>query len=149
MGNNIDSFLDELQRQIFDDAKQALGEEGFQRWRNPKYCGRMECPDGYACIKGSCGDTMEIFLKFDNDEVTEASYLTNGCASSNVCGSFAVEAAIGKRIDELADISGETILLRLGHLSKEDEHCAYLASETLQGALDSYMKTWVNKQRKE
>ena len=92
---------------------------------------------------------MEIFLKFDNDEVTDAAYLTSGCASSNVCGSFAAEAAIGKRIDELTEITGESILLRLGHLSKEDEHCAYLASETLQEALNSYMKKWVNKKQKE
>jgi len=144
MADNIDSFLDELQEQIFDDAKKALGEEGFQRWKNPMYRGKMEHPNGYGRIRGSCGDTMEIFLKFKDDRVTDASYLTNGCASSNVCGSFAAESAIGKRTDELTDITGESILRRLGDLSKEDEHCAYLAAETLQAALNDYMKKWVN-----
>jgi hypothetical protein len=35
--NNLDAFIDNLQAEIFDDAKQALGERGFLRWRNPKY----------------------------------------------------------------------------------------------------------------
>jgi nitrogen fixation protein NifU and related proteins len=144
MDKNLDSFLDELQEQIFDEAKDALGAEGFQRWQNPMYCGKMDNPDAHARIKGSCGDTMDIFLKFKGDWVTDASYLTDGCASSNVCGSFAAEAAIGRRIDELPDITGEIILKRLGNLSKDDEHCAYLAVEVLHEALNDYMKKWVN-----
>lgn len=149
MGKNLDSFLNELQEQIFDEAKDALGAEGFQRWQHPMYCGKMDNPDAHGRIKGSCGDTMEIFLQCKDDRVTDASYLTDGCASSNVCGSFAAEAAIGKRIDELADITGESILKRLGNLSKDDEHCAYLAAETLNEALNDYMKKWTNEKKRE
>jgi nitrogen fixation protein NifU and related proteins len=71
MDKNLDSFLDELQEQIFDEAKDALGAEGFQRWQNPMYCGKMDNPDAHARIKGSCGDTMDIFLKFKGDWVTD------------------------------------------------------------------------------
>jgi nitrogen fixation NifU-like protein len=38
------------------------------------------------------------------------------------------------------EITGETILQVLGGLPKEDEHCAFLAAETLQEALEDYMK---------
>ena len=37
------------------------------------------------------------------------------------------------------EISGETILEVLGGLPKEDLHCAFLASVTLQEALNHYM----------
>ena len=40
----------------------------------------VEAPDGKARITGSCGDTMEVSLKFSEEQVTEAAYRTNGCA---------------------------------------------------------------------
>ncbi len=50
--NKIDSFLDDLQEQIFDEARQTLGEKGFDRWRNSKFNGKMENPDTFAKLKG-------------------------------------------------------------------------------------------------
>ena len=139
MNDKLDDFLDKLQEQIFDETKEAFGEEGFDRWRNPLYLGELENPDAHGKVTGSCGDTMEIFLIFQNDRVKEASYLTNGCGSSSVCGSFAAETALGKSPDEIIEITGESILARLGQFPKEDEHCAFLAAETLQEALKNYM----------
>jgi nitrogen fixation NifU-like protein len=137
--NNFDKFVENLQQEIFEDTRNAYGEAGFQRWRNPLFQGRMKHPDAHAKVTGSCGDTMEIFLKFENNCVKDASYLTDGCGSSTVCGSFAAEMALQKNPDELTDITGEAILKKIGRFPKEDEHCAYLAAETLQKALHIYM----------
>ena len=82
---------------------------------------------------------MQIFLKFENDRVCDAAYLTDGCGSSTVCGSFAAEMAIGKNPDEVAAITGDAILEKLGRFPEEDRHCAFLAAETLQEALNRYM----------
>ena len=140
MAGTLDDFAQELQEQIFEETKEAYGEIAFQRWLNPLYMGLMKDPDGYAFLRGSCGDSMEIFLKFENDRVKEASFQTDGCGSSTVCGSFAAEMAIGKDPDELLDITPEAIKEKLGRLPKEDEHCAALASETLYEALNDYLK---------
>ena len=139
MNDHLDNFINQLQQQIFDEARKTLGENGFQRWRTPKYNKRMENPDAFARITGSCGDTMEIFLKFHGQQVIDASYFTDGCGSSSVCGSFAAEMAIGKNPDEIITIDGNSILARLGHVSKDEEHCAFLAAETLQAALHDHM----------
>lgn len=139
MRDRLDRFVDDLQQKIFDEAREVFGEEGFERWRNPKYNGRMENPDARARVTGSCGDTMEIFLKFDRDRVCDASYITDGCGSSSICGSFAAEMAIGRCPDEIIAIDGKSVLARLGRMPKEDEHCAFLAAETLQAALHDYM----------
>ena len=64
MTDPLDAFVEQLQAQIFDEARQALGEAGFQRWRNPLFRGPLANADSHARIKGGCGDTMEIFLKF-------------------------------------------------------------------------------------
>jgi nitrogen fixation NifU-like protein len=137
--DNFDSFVQNLQEEIFEDTRKAYGEIGFQRWRNPLYQGRMDKPDAHAKVTGTCGDSMEIFLKFDDHRVKDASYVTDGCGSSTVCASFAAELAMGKDPDEIADVTGESILKKIGRFPKEDEHCAYLAAETLQEALHIYM----------
>ena len=140
MTDRLDDFLKQLQDQIYEETRTAYGQKGFERWLNPLYRGTMENPDGYARITGSCGDTMQIFLRFENDRVKEATFQTDGCGSSTVCGSFAAELALGKNPDELAGVVGETILDIIGGLPEEEQHCAYLAAETLQAALDHYMR---------
>jgi nitrogen fixation NifU-like protein len=139
MSDGLDVFLDQLQERIFDDARQVLGDAGFDRWRNPRLNGRMTHADASAKVTGNCGDTMEIFLKFEGERVNDASYVTDGCGSSSVCGSFAAEMALGRTPDEIAAIDGEAILARLGEVPDEDRHCAFLAAETLQAAIHDHM----------
>ena len=139
MEEEFEDFVKQLQDQIFEETKEAYGQIVFERWQAPLYMGKIENPDGYARLTGSCGDTMEIFLKFEEGKVIDASFVTDGCGSSTACASFAAEMALGKNPDELIEITGETILKRVGGLPKEDEHCAFLAGETLQEALNCYM----------
>ncbi len=140
MSDDFDAFVEALQEQIYEEARRDYGEVAYERWRNPRYAGVLKDPDGRGRLTGSCGDTMEIFLRFQGGRVEQATYRTDGCASSAVCGSFAAELALGKAPDELAEISGETILEVLGGLPEADRHCAFLAAETLQEALDAYMR---------
>ncbi len=137
--DRLDEFVNNLQESIFAEAKEAYGEKGFDRWRNPKYRGRMDDPDGWARVTGSCGDTMEIYLKFENGRVKEASYFTDGCASSALSGSFAAQLAIGKDPDELTEITGDAVLNEIGRLPESDKHCASLAAETVQEAVGNYL----------
>ncbi|RLC27537.1 MAG: iron-sulfur cluster assembly scaffold protein [Deltaproteobacteria bacterium] len=139
MSRELDDFVNELQEQIYEETRAAYGDAAFERWRNPKYMGEMADPDGYARVTGPCGDTMQIFLRFEEDRVRDASFVTDGCGSSGVCGSFAAEMALGKQPDELIEITGEAILEKIGGLPEEDRHCAFLAAETLQEALNTYM----------
>ena len=139
MGSEVEDFVQELQEQIYEETKAAYGEVVFERWRNMRYMGTLDHPNGHGILTGSCGDTMEIFLRFEGDRVAEARFRTDGCSSTAVCGSFAAEAALGKSPDELLDITGEAILQRVGGLPKEEVHCATLAAEALQEALNDYM----------
>jgi len=139
MADRLDQFLDDLQKTIFDEARDVLGEQGFDRWQHSKFRGRLEQFDVHGHALGSCGDSMDIYLKFDREQVVDASYFTDGCGSSNVCGSFAAEMAIGRRVEELADITGEQILSRLGNVPEDEKHCAFLAAGTVQEALRLYM----------
>ena len=139
MSDEIEDFVQELKKQMFEETKEAYGKIAFQRWLNPLFVGPIKDPDGYASLRGVCGDTMEFFLKFKDERVLDASFQTAGCGSSTVCGSFAAEMAIGKKPDEIQKISGEAVIRKLGSIPKDDEHLAFLAVETLRNALNDYL----------
>lgn len=141
MADNLDNFIKETQIQIIADLREIYSAEAIERWINPDNNSPIDNPDAHASLKGRCGDTMEIFLVFQDGKVEKASYMTDGCASSNICGSFAAAMAMGKTPDEITDVTGESILNRMGgNVPEEDRHCAFLAAGTLQEALDIYMR---------
>jgi len=139
MSKAIDDFVQEIKDQMIEETRKAYGNVAYERWLDPLCMASMENPDGYACLRGKCGDTVQIYLKFDGDHVKEATFQTDGCGSSIVCASFAAEMAVGKGFDEILEVTGESIMDVLGGLPKEEAHCAFLAAETLQEALHSYM----------
>ena len=139
MSGEVDEFVRELESRIEEEMKSAYGEVVFERWRVSINMGALDDPDGYALLKGRCGDTMEIFLQISDGRVSNATFKTDGCGSSRVCGSFAAEMALGHDPDEVLEITGDAVLKRVGSLPSADNHCAFLAAETLQEAVHNFM----------
>lgn len=137
--NDFDALIDKIQGEVFDEAKAALGEKGFDRWRNPKFCGRLEGADGYAKLTGDCGDTMEMYVRIQDNQVSQVGYYTDGCSSSSIAGSFAAELATGRGFTEVLDLRGDDVLQEIGRFPESEEHCAHLAVRTLQEALNTYL----------
>ncbi|MGB9005447.1 MAG: iron-sulfur cluster assembly scaffold protein [Candidatus Aminicenantales bacterium] len=138
--DDIEKFTRELQQQIMDQVQKIYSQAVIDHWQNPRNFRRMETPDGYAKIKGPCGDTMEMFLKVKDDKVTECAFQTDGCGTTIVCGSVATELASGKSFAEaLGAVSAAGILKILGGLPEENVHCAQLAAETLRRALADHL----------
>ena len=139
MEDSMDHFVDKLQEQIFAESKETYGEEVFSRWQNPKFMGKMTEASAIGRITGTCGDSMEIYLRIETNHIQRASFFTNGCGASVACGSMAAELAVDKNLDEAAEIGGDIILEALGGLPREESHCAFLAAEALQVALHEWM----------
>ncbi|MBW1722745.1 MAG: iron-sulfur cluster assembly scaffold protein [Deltaproteobacteria bacterium] len=102
-------------------------------------------PDGKARITGSCGDTMEIALTFDGERVKETSHWTDGCAYSLNCVYAAACLAKDKTPDEILEIDERAIQEFIGGLPSDHIHCARLAHETLQAALEDFMRNQAGK----
>jgi nitrogen fixation NifU-like protein len=137
-----------LQKRIHTDMKDQFNEIAYEHFLKADNKGALTDPDGYASLTGKCGDTIDIFLKFENNYVAKASYQTNGCTWSNICGSLAAEMTLGKDPEGILEITGEAILEALGHLPDNETHCAFLAAESVQEALHAYMLKTVTKQNK-
>ncbi|RLE10690.1 MAG: iron-sulfur cluster assembly scaffold protein [Candidatus Aminicenantes bacterium] len=137
---DLEKFAKELQDQIMSQLRQQYSAEVIDRWQNPRNFKRIENPDGYAQVKGSCGDSMEMFLKIEDDRIIDCGFFTDGCGTTIACGSIATEVAQGKSfVEALALVSADEILKRLGGLPEEDVHCAQLAVETMRRALADYL----------
>jgi nitrogen fixation NifU-like protein len=134
--NELEEFARKLQEQIMEQLKQQYSETVIQHWQNPKNFHRIEQPDGYGKVTGSCGDTMEMFIRLKQGRISQCSFMTDGCGTTIACGSIATEIARGKTFTEaLGAVKGDEILSQLGGLPEESVHCAFLASETLRRAL--------------
>jgi len=143
----FDELIHKIQDKIFAEAKNALGNKGFDRWRNPRYCGVMKNADSHARLKGSCGDTMEMYIRLKDDRIEQASYVTDGCSSSSIAGSFTAELALNKSLVEVLDMTGADVLREIGTFPEAEEHCAHLAVRTLQEAVNCYMADQVRKEK--
>jgi nitrogen fixation NifU-like protein len=135
----FDALIDKIQNEVFTEAKNALGEKGFERWRNPRHCGVMEDAASHARMKGGCGDTMEMYISVNDDRIKQVSYVTDGCSSSSIAGSFTAELAMGKTLEEVLDMSGADVLHEIGTFPEAEEHCAHLAVSTLREAVNSFL----------
>ena len=109
---------------------------------NPRNYGMIENADGHARIKGPCGDTMDFWLSVKEGKLEKVSFITDGCGSSLACGSMATTLVEGKLIEDVFRLKQEEILKALGGLPPEFEHCALLASNTLQSACRDYLESF-------
>jgi nitrogen fixation NifU-like protein len=139
MAERLNDSFGELEQAVMDDMKQIYSELTIDRFLKPRNLGKMPGPDGFARITGSCGDTMEIYLKVRDGRVLNTSFWTDGCGPSIASGSMVTELAKGKSIPEARRITQQDILDALGGLPEESLHCALLAADTLKEAIKDYL----------
>jgi len=148
MSNDFEKMVNELQESIMSDARKVYSEKVIERWLNPRNLGKIRNPDGFAKIKGPCGDTMQISFKIKDGRLSKIKFRADGCASSIASGSMTTELAKGKKPEEAAEISQQMILDALDGLPEESVHCALLASNTLKEAIKNYLDFNKNKSLK-
>jgi nitrogen fixation NifU-like protein len=149
---SFDDIVSELQDKINEETIEAYGQAGFERWRNQPYRGEPSGANYEGASTGGCGDTIWIYLQIEEDRVVDAGFATDGCGSSSISGSMAAELAVGKRCEDVAAITGETVLEGLGgpdNLPEDDRHCAWLAANALLEALGSYYRQMAAKPEKD
>lgn len=97
-----------------------------------------------ACLH-NCGDIMELFIKVENDIITDAKFRTFGCGAAIATSSMVTELVKGKPLDEALRISNKAVAEALGGLPPIKMHCSVLAEEALKAAIEDYRKKEVAK----
>jgi nitrogen fixation NifU-like protein len=135
MATDFDRLVEELQKQVLEDARAVYSDKVIEAFYNPKNLGRMAEPDGKGVVKGWCGDTMEIYLRLDGERIREVSFMTDGCGPSIACGSALTTMVQRMSLDEVGEIQPEDLLKALDGLPEESVHCAELTVSTLREAI--------------
>jgi nitrogen fixation NifU-like protein len=86
----------------------------------------------------SCGDYLIVFLKVENEIISDVGLLVYGCPASIATSSVTGELAKGKSLDEALNITDQDVIDALGGLPEHKKHCSVLGVSALRNAIDAY-----------
>jgi len=114
-------------------------EQVMDHFMNPRNMGEMEDASGVGTVgNAKCGDIMRIYIKVENDVITDVSFKTFGCGAAIATSSKATELVKGKTIEEALQITNKAVMESLGGLPPVKVHCSVLAEEALHAAIKDY-----------
>jgi nitrogen fixation NifU-like protein len=100
--------------------------------------GKIRNADGVGKVRGSCGDTMEVYIKVEDNKITKSRFVTDGCHSAIACGNAVTELTKEKNIPEALKITPDDILASVGQIQESESHCSILAVDALREAIKDY-----------
>jgi nitrogen fixation NifU-like protein len=105
----------------------------------PRNLGVIEDADGIGEVgNAKCGDIMKMYLKIDDDIITDVKFETFGCASAIASSSMATELIKGQRVEDAMQLTNKAVAEALDGLPAYKMHCSVLAEEAIQAALEDY-----------
>lgn len=111
----------------------------MDNFANPKNAGIIENADGIGMVGNpACGDIMKIYLKIDNNIITDVKFQTFGCAAAIASSSMATQIIKGKSIEEALKITNSNVVEALEGLPPKKIHCSVLAEEAIKKAIEDY-----------
>ena len=114
-------------------------EKVMDHFRNPRNVGVIENPDGIGEVgNAKCRDIMRIYLKIDNDVISDVKFETFGCASAVASSSMATELIKGRPLSEAKALTNKAVAEALDGLPAYKMHCSVLAEEAILNALEDY-----------
>jgi len=114
-------------------------EKVMDHFRNPRNVGKMDDADGVGEVgNAKCGDIMKIYIKVEDNIITDVKFNTFGCGSAIASSSMATEMIKGRSIDEALTLSNRAVVEALDGLPPHKVHCSVLAEEAVRAAVKDY-----------
>ncbi|MBO4688103.1 MAG: Fe-S cluster assembly scaffold protein NifU [Clostridiales bacterium] len=116
-------------------------EKVMDHFRNPRNVGVIEDADGVGEVgNAKCGDIMKMYLKIEDEIITDVKFETFGCGSAIASSSMATELIKGKPVSEARQLTNQAVVEALDGLPAHKLHCSVLAQEAIEAALEDYEK---------
>lgn len=113
----------------------------MEHFKEPLNLGRIDDADMLIQVgEPSCGDSVLIFMKIEDDVLIDIKYKVYGCAAAIATSSIGSELVKGKTLDELLEFKAEQITDALGGLPVEKVHCSNLIAGALHAGVNEYRK---------
>src|SRR6056297_242895 len=114
-------------------------EKVMEHFQNPRNVGVIEDANGIGEVGNpKCGDIMKIYIKVDDNIVTDIKFKTFGCASAIASSSMATELVKGKTLEEAWRLSNDAVAEALDGLPPVKMHCSLLAEGAIHMAINDY-----------
>jgi len=118
----------------------------MEHFMNPRNVGEIPDADGIGSVGNPvCGDIMKMYIKVEDDIITDVKFKTFGCGAAIATSSMATELIKGKTVEEALQLSNKAVAEALGGLPAVKMHCSVLAEEAIQSAIDDYLKKTTGK----
>jgi nitrogen fixation NifU-like protein len=115
--------------------------ENFQKMvsRAERY-GELAKPDGYGKRIGDCGDTIEMYLSVQSNQIRMVTFRVEGCANTVACGNTVSILMEGRTMTDAWQLTPDNVAEYLESLGPDHFHCAELAVGAFYKALTDYNK---------
>lgn len=114
-------------------------EKVMDHFANPRNVGEIENADGIGEVgNAKCGDIMKMYIKVDNDVITDVKFKTFGCGAAIATSSIATEMIKGKSIEDALKLTNKAVVEALDGLPPAKLHCSVLAEQAMKAAIADY-----------
>ena len=123
-------------------------EKVMDHFQNPRNVGEIEDASGVGTEGNpTCGDLMTIYIKVEDNIITDIKFKTFGCGAAIATSSMITEMAVGKTIEEALKISRNDVADELEGLPPVKMHCSNLAADALRAAIADYKMKQAEKEQ--
>lgn len=123
---------------------EPYNEKVIEHYSNPRNVGDIKDASGVGEVGNPvCGDIMKMYLKIENDVITDVKFKTFGCGAAIASSSVSTEMIKGKTIDEALKLTNKDVINELGGLPPVKLHCSVLAEEAIRNAIADYFRKTV------
>ncbi|MBO7303886.1 MAG: Fe-S cluster assembly scaffold protein NifU [Clostridia bacterium] len=114
-------------------------EKVMDHFSNPRNVGEIENADGVGIVgNAKCSDIMKMYLKIEDDVITDCKFKTFGCGAAIATSSMATELIKGRTVEDALKLTNSAVVEALEGLPPVKIHCSVLAEEAIKTALADY-----------
>lgn len=111
----------------------------MDHFAHPRNVGELEDANGVGEVgNAKCGDIMRMYLKVENNVITDVRFMTFGCGAAIATSSMATELIKGKSLDEALKLTNKAVVEALDGLPPVKVHCSVLAEQAIKAAIADY-----------
>lgn len=88
----------------------------------------------------SCGDVVKLYLKIENDKISDIKFKAFGCGACIATASALTELVMNKTLNEASKVTNQDVSDFLGGLPAQKLKCSNFSAEVLDKALKQLKK---------
>ncbi len=114
-------------------------EKVMEHFANPHNVGELLDANGVGEVGNAvCGDIMKMYIKVENNIITDVKFKTFGCGSAIATSSIATDMIKGHSLTEALSLTNKAVVEALDGLPSHKIHCSVLAEQAVKAAIADY-----------